>query len=169
MDSSPNPKGVRVKGITMKARGSLPPPPEVIRTDLTAIVPQMFSRREAKKGESLKVKVGVPAKVVEKVVEKAVVEPTEPKKKVRLQMPVASEEAPEESAPEESTESTEESSNSNESSEPNIYEGVPPELIALEAAVKNKIKEDVYTLEESTVFIPESSRRFSKFITCHML
>ena len=132
MDSSPNPKGVRVKGITMKARGSLPPPPEVIRTDLTAIVPQMFSRREAKKGESLKVKVGIPAKAVEKpvVVEPVVVEPVlsakavvEPKKKVRLQMPVESPESAEE-APE----STEESSNSNESPEPNIYEGVPPNL-----------------------------------------
>ena len=189
MDSNPNPKGIRVKGITMKARGSLPPPPEVIRTDLTAIVPQMFSRREAKKGESLKVKVGVPALSAKAVAEPVVVEPvvvepvvvesvlpTEPKKKIRLQMPVESAESevtPEE-APEENEEN-EETSNNNSNEEtpeespeeesPNAYEGVPPELIALEAAVKNKVKEDVYTLEESTVFIPDSSRRFSKFIT----
>ena len=112
MDSNPNPnpKGIRVKGITMKARGSLPPPPEVIRTDLTAIVPQMFSRREAKKGESLKVKVGIPAKAVEKpVLPTEPVLPAEPKKKLRLQMPVESAESAEsEETPEESNDGSNE-------------------------------------------------------------
>jgi len=42
---------------------------------------------------------------------------------------------------------------------------VPPKLIELQSAVRNQEKTDNYTLEKAQIYIPETSRSFSKFIT----
>ena len=181
-------KGVKIKGITIKAvpKGSLPPPPEAARTDLTTIVPTMLKgkikinvgQRTTPVQQSRKTEAPIPKPVeAPKPVELPTDLPTDvPRDVPQTDVPTLPEPKPK-AKPVYVLESDDENNNlsdyelpSNLDESPVLkvpagHDDVPPNLIALQAAIVNKEKTDNYTLEDSQVYIPQTSRRFSKFIT----
>jgi hypothetical protein len=160
------PKGVRIKGVTLKAvpKGTLPPPPEAIQTDITSVVHTMFQGR--KKAVTVpSEKSGIRVKKVTAIL------PQQQQKKPELpEETVPEETVPEETAPEETAPAEESIPEETAPQQPPPQEtkgreGVSPELLALQAQVVNKEKTDVYSLKHGTIFTPESSRAFTKYIT----
>lgn len=137
-------KGVVIKGVSIK-KGKLP---TISKDDLTT--PSMFLRSKKLIG---KVNVGLPKKPVQTAIAAMKPEPITPKVTRKLEDNFSLSDVEKESL---------ESSDSSDSED---SEGVPPNLVTLQSAVRNLEQTDVYRLEEDQVFLPPTSRRFSKFIT----
>jgi len=157
-------KGVGIKGVSIK-KGKLPGP---VSTGQLTSAPSMFSKSKKVEG---RLNVGKPVLPKAADLPKATDLPkaADLPKAVNLPKPkAASEPAPaEDSSSEEDYMGSELSFGTNEDADENLSESedLPPNLMALESAIKNLEKTDVYKLEEKQAFLPPTSRRFSKFIT----
>ena len=154
-------KGVVIKGVSIK-KSKLPGP--VSTADQLTSAPSMFSRAKKVVG---KLNVGNPIAKAASLPKAAALPKADALPKVSVPKVT---EAKEEDDSSNSNEEDEDDNNDflsdiNLSSSDSDEDTVSPKLVALQSAVRNLEKTDVYRLDEDQVFLPPTSRRFSKFIT----
>ena len=161
-------KGVVIKGVSIK-KSKLPGP--VSTADQLTSAPSMFSRAKKVVG---KLNVGNPIAKAAPPVPKAPKAPQAVPKAPQA-VPKAPQALPKAAEAKEDEEDEEEEDDNDFLSDVNLSssdedegedkDSVSPKLVALQSAVRNLEQTDVYRLDEDQVFLPPTSRRFSKFIT----